>query len=234
MRRILAALTFCLPAPLMAQEPLSLAPERMFALPQGCTAYLTVQMANCTLSHHFRCDGDPEGWQRRVDLDEGGVSYFGAIDAETQWMESMHVLAGHSERLEDSPADPASFSGLIATGIDTYDFRTLSDEVGEQRFVGQDRLTGRTVTIDGVTLDETEYAIRAMDSTGAEMWRSEGFEFISRDYRMFLSGKSTITAGGETWETDSTPVDFVFPGEPGFLSVTPRHGCGVVLSRFAS
>jgi hypothetical protein len=206
----------------------------MFALPQGCTGYVTIQMASCSISHHFRCEGDPEGWQRRVDLDEGGVTYFGAIDAETQWMESMHVMAGHSERLEASPADPASFSGLIATGIDTYDFRTLSDEVGEQRFIGQDRLTGRTVTIDGVTLDETEFAIRALDAEGKEMWRSEGFEFISRDFRMFLSGQSTITAGGESWESDSTPVDFIYPGEQGFLGVTPRHGCGVVLSRFGA
>ena len=227
--RTLLTLALLIPAPLLAQDA---TPDRLFALPPGCTAYLTVQMANCTLSHHFHCEGDPEGWQRRVDLDEGGVAYFGAIDAETQWVESVHVMAGHTERLEASPADPASFTALTQTGVDTYDFQTLSDEVGTQRFIGQDRLTGRSVTIDGVVLDETEYSIRAMDAQGAEMWRSSGHEFISRDFRMFLSGRSTVTTPDESWETNDTPVEFIFPGEPGFLGGTPHHGCGAVMSSF--
>jgi len=222
-----AMLALIAPLPAFAQDQ---SRPRLFSLPPGCTAYVTIQATSCTLSHHFTCEGDPEGWQRRVDLDEGGVTYFGAIDSETQWMESVHVNSSHSEALEPNPADPASISNLIATGLDTYDFRTLSPEVGETRFVGQDRLTGNTVTIDGVTLDETEYFIAAYDSGGGEMWRAEGREFISRDYRMFLAGVSTITAGGESWESNDTPMQFIFPGEDGFLSGSPKFGCGAVMS----
>lgn len=227
--RTLLALALLMPLPAAAQD--APAAPRLFSLPAGCTAYLTIQMASCTLSHHFTCEGDPEGWQRRVDLDEGGVTYFGAIDSETQWMESFHVMSGHSERLAPDPADPASISELIASGVDSYDFHTLSAEIGETRFVGQDRLTGNTVTIDGVTLDETEYFITAYDSGGGEMWRSEGREFISRDFGMFLAGISTVTAGGESWESNDTPMEFVFPGESGFLSGSPKFGCNVVLSK---
>jgi hypothetical protein len=225
MRHMIAPLilTVLLPAPLVAQS-------RTFALPQGCTAYLTIQSRSCQVSHHFTCAGDPEGWQRRVDMDEDGVTYFGAIDAETQWVESTHVLAGHSERLEDKPADPASFSSLTATGVDSYDFQTISPEIGVQRFVGQDRLTGETEVIDGVTLDVTNYAISAFDANGVEMWRSEGREYISRDFRMFLSGQSTITTAAESWDSNGTPMEFIFPGEPGFLSVSPKHDCGAVIS----
>lgn len=225
--RVLLLLALAAPLPAVAQDG---SRPRLFSLPPGCTAYLTVQTTSCTLSHHFTCEGDPEGWQRRVDLDEGGVTYFGAIDSETQWMESVHVNSGISDVLAPDPADPASLSGLIATGLDTYDFRTISPEVGETRFVGQDRLTGNTVTIDGVTLDETEYNITAYDSGGGEMWRSEGREYISREYRMFLSGISTVTAGGESWDSNDTPVQFIFPGEDGFLSGSPTFGCGAVLS----
>ncbi len=201
-----------------------------FTLPQGCTAYLTVQSHSCTVSHHFTCEDDPEGWQRRIDLDEEGMVYFGAIDAETQWLESYHMLSGHSERLEAAQADPASLSTLLATGIDTWDFRTLSEEAGTTRYVGQDQLTGEHEVIDDVPLEVTEFAITAYDEDGTEIWRSEGREYISREWRMFLSGVSTITVGDETWTSDDRPVDFIFPGEAGFLSPVPLRDCGALMS----
>lgn len=227
--RLLTAIAACaLPALAAAQD--SAPVQRTFSLPAGCTAFLTLQTSACSVTHYFTCENDPEGWQRRVDLDEGGVVYFGAIDSETQWMESFHVMSGHSERLEPDPVDRASFTDLLANGIDTYDFRTLSDEIGETRYVGQDRLTGEQVVIDGVTLDRTEYAIRAYDAAGNEIWRSSGNEYISRDWRFFMSGTSKITTPTDSWESSDDPVEFILPGEPGFLSVSPKHGCGVVLS----
>ncbi|MCC7320637.1 MAG: hypothetical protein IT542_06615 [Rubellimicrobium sp.] len=224
-----AALALALLAPMGAAAQQSQA--RTFAVPAGCTAYLTVQSRACSVSHHFTCEGDPEGWQRRVDMDESGVVYFGAIDGETQWMESYHMLSGHAERLEPSPADPASFSDLQARSVDTWDFRTNSDEVGQTRYVGQDRLTGATEVIDGIVLEATEFAITAYGEDGTELWRSTGNEYISRDWGMFISGTSSVTADGETWDTDNRPVEFILPGEPGFLSAMPRYGCGVVMSQ---
>lgn len=224
LRLALAALVTFVTLPAAAQD------TRTFQPPAGCTAYLTIQTAECSVSHYLRCANDPEGWQRRVDMDEGGIAYFGAIDFETQWVESFHALSGHSERLAPNPVDPASFTELLETGADNYDFQTLSDEIGTTRYVGGDSLTGVQVTIDGVVLDETRYAIRAIAADGSEVWRSEGNEFISRDFRMFLAGPSTITVGSEVWESDDRPVEFVFPDEPGFLSVSPKHGCGLTMS----
>ena len=230
MRLLLLA---CLAAtPAFAQEAPPALPEgRSFQPPAGCEAFLTVQMASCTVSHHFTCAADPEGWQRRVDMDEGGITYAGAVDAETQWMESAHFLSGHSERLAPDPADPASFSELVATGQDSFDFVTLSDEIGPTRYVGEDRLVG-TETIDGVTLDRTEFRVTAYDGEGNELWRTAGREYISREWRMFLSGtSSTALPDGETFEGDDTPLDFVRPDEPGFLAVSPRYGCGAIMSK---
>ncbi len=199
-------------------------------LPQGCTAYMTVQTAGCTVSHHFTCEADPEGWQRRVDLDADGMAYFGAIDSEGQWLESFHLRSDRVERLAPDPADPASFTELTETGSDSYDFTTLSEEVGKTRYVGHDRLVGETVTIDGVELERTEYSIRAIDSDGEESWRSAGREFISRDRRLFLSGVGRIVTPEGGFETDDTPVEFIFPDEAGFLSSDPKHGCGATMS----
>ena len=221
----LALVLSVLAAPAVAQD----APAT-FSLPAGCDAFLTVQTESCQVGHHFTCQGDPEGHQRRVTLDEQGMTYVGEIDGETQWISSFHVLSGHRERLESNPVEPASISDLIQTGVDDFDFRTLSDEIGTTRYVGQDTLTGREIMIDGVTLAETTYDITAFDEAGNEIWSAQGREFISRNWRMFLSGTGTVTTPEGQYERSNKPVKFIYPGEPGFLSSSPKHGCGIAIS----
>lgn len=220
MIRILPFLFFATPA--LAQQ---------FTLPQGCEAYLTIQGKSCYVSHHFTCEGDVPGLQRRVDMNEDGMTYAGAIDSETQWIESFHAYTGHTEQLENHPVDPANLTELIETDIDTYDFKTLSDMVGETRYVGRDTLTGEVVLIDGVTLLETTYDIRVYAADGTETWRSVGTEYVSEDWRMFVSGRGTTTTPDDSWDSDDTPVEFINPGEPGFLSVNPKFGCGEMMSK---
>lgn len=220
------AIALCLlAAPAAAQQS-----TPTFGLPAGCDAYLTVQTESCEVNHYFTCAADPEGNQRRVSLDEEGMTYLGMIDSETQWLESFHILSGHQERLEAEPAERASLSDLIETGVDDYDFQTLSDEIGTTRYVGQDTLTGRQITIDGVTLDETSYAITAYDEAGNVVWSAEGNEFINRRWRTFLSGTGIVTTPNGSYERANRPVEFIYPGEPGFLSSRPKHGCGVAIS----
>lgn len=217
-------------ATLIAAPP-ALAQQELVTLPEGCDAYLTAQLRNCTVQHHFTCAGDPAGHQRRVDFTEAGMVYAGVIDSETQWIESFHATTQHYETLEQSPEDPASFTELLETGEDTYDFTTLSAEIGPTRYVGRDALTGVTETIDGVTLEQTEYSIVAYGPDGAEEWRSSGNEFISREWRMFISGVSDVTTPDESWTTDDTPMEFLFPGDAGFLSQNPKYGCGALMSK---
>ena len=50
---------------------------------------------------------------------------------------------------------------------------------------------------------------------------------------MFLGGSSTVTTTeGTVEEPDGSPVEFIFPGERGFMSENPKYGCGVTLSAF--
>lgn len=203
----------------------------VFSLPEGCEAWVTVQSKDCVVEHNFRCEGDPANIKQRVALDEEGMTYLGATDDESQWVRSFHPRSGHSEQLEPNPKDRASFTELLETGIDTYDFRTISPEIGVTRFVGQDTLTGRTVVIDGVELEETEYNITAYAEDGTEIWSSAGNEYIHREWRMFQAGPGTVTLPDETYEEDDSPVEYIFPGEPGFLSANPKHGCGIMMSK---
>jgi hypothetical protein len=211
-----------LPAPLFAQGG--------FSLPVGCEAYVTVQKRDCTVSHLFRCEGEPEGYQRRVDLNETGLTYMGVIDAETQWIESFHASTGETTFLAPDAADPASFTELVETGRDVLDFQTVSEMFGLTRYAGEDRLTGETVVIDGVTLLRTAFEMVVTDSLGNVVWEVKGNEFIHPEWRTFLSGTRTFDTETERFNEDGTPVEFVFPGEPGFLSSEPRHGCDVVVS----
>lgn len=206
--------------------------QATFALPQGCTAYVTEQQRSCVVSHHFTCADDPKGWQRRVDIDEDGVIYVAAIDEETRWMESYSPRSDIVELLDEGGRDPASFSALLSTGVDSFDFTTRTDPEGVvTRYIGEDRLTGETVTISGVTLERTTFTMVVQDQNGAEIWRSEGREFINREWRTFFGGTRSTTLGDESWDSDSTPVAFILPGETGFLSMNPRYDCGVLLSK---
>ena len=217
----LAALAIMLAPPVSAQK---------FSLLAGCEAYLTVQNSDCVVSHYFRCAEDLAGEQNHVSFPENNTIYMGTIDQEAQWIFSHHIADEITETLELTPFDRASFSDLMAMGVDDFDFRTMSPEVGVTRYVGRDTLTGNQVVIDGVTLDETLYDLTAYLEDGSQTWQSQGHEFISRDRRMFLSGKGSITTLSDTFETDGTPVQFITPGEPGFLSIKPEFGCGVLMS----
>ena len=225
-------LTFVLASGLTALAAPALGQTETFTLPAGCEAFVTVQGASCQVDHHFVCSGDPDGHKRRVSFDERSMTYLGTTDDETQWIGSFHPISGHTEVLEPSPADPASLTELIETGRDSYDFRTFSDEVGTTRYVGADELTGRLVEIDDVTLQETSYQITAYAEDGTELWSAKGNEFISANWRSFLAGTGTVTVPGDTYDKDNRPVEFIFPGEPGFLSINPKHGCGVVMSSY--
>ena len=162
------------------------------------------------------------------------MTYMGRIDSETQWIESFHVRTDSIERLSPSPVDPASFSELIETGLDSWDFQTESDRFAVTAYRGFDRLTGERVTIDGVTLDETEFEVTVTDGIGEFLWSVSGREFIHRDWRIFLSGVRTVTTRTDEYQTDGRPVDFIFPGEPGFLSAEPLHDCGEMMSKRSS
>jgi hypothetical protein len=201
-----------------------------FSLPVGCSAYMTVQNANCEVDHHFTCTSDPAGHQQRASLDEQGMNFLSVVDQEAQWISSFDPVIGYSEWLLPEKEDAVSFSGLVATGVDTFDFHTDTDMFGTTRFVGTDRLTGQEITIDGVTLLQTSYEIMAVAADGTVDWSARGNEFISTEWNIFFGGTGVRSFSDGEESYDERPVEFIFPGEPGFLSTRPKHGCGVAIS----
>lgn len=191
--------------------------------PEGCEAFMTVQSLTCRVSHYYTCQGDAPGDQWRVDLGQEGPFFLSRIDREAQWVESFDPLR---QTLDPSPADPASFSELLASGLDTWDF-TLSKEDGTgSRATGYDRLTDRTVVVDGVTLSETEVEFTEYDRDGTLLRQSRGNEYLHPEWRLFFAGRSETDFGDGQWiPGNDSPMEFAFPGEEGFLSDIPKYNC---------
>lgn len=197
-----------------------------FTPPPGCEAYLTVQSKACRVSHYYICKSDAPGEQWRADFDQEGIFFLSKIDAEAQWIESVDPVEKTRQRLVPGAEDPASFTALMDTGLDTFRFDLQQSDGLRSRVEGQDALTGTRVTIDNVQLEETEYVFSEVDSTGQVLRRARGQEFISREWRLFFSGAGEMDIGDGTWRPiNGTPVQFALPGEKGFLSTTPLFDC---------
>jgi hypothetical protein len=195
------------------------------ALPGTCRAYLTTQNDDCVVAHYVTCTGDPAGQQAIVRLFPDGGDDIMIVDGEYQWLTTVDLLSGTVSTLGPEVADPGTLSELIDDGVDSYDFTTTDSFGSVTRFVGRESLTGQTLTIDGVTLEEAQNEMRALDSEGNEIWRAVGTEYVSRDWRLFFSGPGMVTLPNESYPTSGTPVEFLFPEEPGFLSTLAVTGC---------
>ena len=202
-----------------------------FTPPEGCTAFLTVQARQCRVSNYYKCSGDAPGDQWRQDFDQEGVFFKSRIDAETQWIESYDLNPTMKQTLDPGAQDPASFSDLLASGLDSFAFG-LTKETGEKTKVsGFDKLTGKIVVIDGMSLKQTQFEFTETDLSGNVLRQSRGNEFVSPELRMFFSGTSEWDDGTGYVPIDGSPVQFIAPGEPKFGSTEPIFDCDTVVSQ---
>ena len=222
MKRVLAVMLVCA-SPAAAQD------GNRFYPPEGCTAQLTIQSRSCQVDNIWTCEANP-GHSWRMEFQADGPTFVSRIDYETQWVESFHLFPTRRRELVQPADDPASLTELLDTGIDSYDF-TLRTPSGPVRVVGFDRLTGETVTIDDEPLLVTEFNARH-ETTSGTVLEIAGTEYVSVRHRRFISGTYSGTAENGPFEDDASPVDFIYPGEPGFFSKTPLYDCEASLARY--
>ncbi|MFZ1468991.1 MAG: hypothetical protein WAT09_08415 [Paracoccaceae bacterium] len=202
--------------------------------PEGCQIFLTVQAKACRVSNHYRCQGDDPGDQWRVDFDQEGLFFRSRINFESEWVESYQSNPTVRQSLDPNPEDPASFSELLSSGLDTFVFELSRDDGLHTKVNGFDRLTGKAVTIDGMALEQTEFDYTETDDAGNVLNRGRGNEFISREFRTFFAGPGETDLGDGMWRPiDGSPVQFILPGEPGFAAKQPIFDCDAILSQVA-
>lgn len=200
--------------------------------PAGCSLEMTVQLRACQVVNHFRCSADPAGERHASFADGQGEFFQSHIDAETQWLESRSPRYGERNRLDAGQTrDPASFSELLATGRDAYDFVTLSQQGETRRYTGFDELTGQTVTVDGIALERTRFRMRVVDGAGKLVALREGRQFINREMRLFFGDAENMqNAEGDTTSSYDAPVTFAFPGDKDFGATKPEYDCDMMMT----
>lgn len=223
MRYILPICATFLTAPALAQDD-----DDRFAPPEGCTAQLTIQSRSCQVDNIWTCDANP-GHSWRMEFQADGPTFLSRIDSETQWIESFYLFPNQRRELVQPSDDPASLTELLETGIDSYDF-TLRTPSGPVRIVGFDRLTGDSVVIDGEPLLVTEFVARH-ETTSGTVLELQGNEYVSVKHRRFVAGTYSGSGENGAFDIDQSPVDFIYPGEPGFFSKTPLYDCEASLAR---
>lgn len=202
-----------------------------FLPPSGCELKITVQNCGCTVGQHYVCAADAPGDQHVTYFDKDGPSYHSQIDVETRWLESSDLTTGLTDRLAPEAADPASFSTLLRTGRDDFDFWTVSNSGERLRHIGEDVLTGEKVEIDGVPLELTRFRLKTFGADGQLLIESSGQQFINRDHGRFYGGTEHSTDWtGEVRDDDDSPVTFAFPGDPGFGATEPLFDCEMMMA----
>ena len=203
-----------------------------FTPPDGCRLEVTVQNRGCTVSQHYRCSGDAPGDQWVVYFTPDGARYQSRIDRETRWMESTDLPSGLVDTLEPGARDDASFSTLLQTGADDFDFWTSSSNGERLHHVGRDELTGEKVDVDGVELELTRFQLTTYSEAGDVLIEREGQQFISRAQGRFYGGvERSSDWTGAVENTNDSPVSFSFPGQPGFGSTKPEYDCDLQMVR---
>lgn len=219
-KHILFPLFALIGAPALAQST--------FEPPQGCEGVLTVQSNSCLVTHVWTCEADAPGEQWVAIFNRVGPFSIRKVDENFQWLETYYAQDGKVETMVLPAADPASLDELFETQTDTYDFE-VENNVGEptERIRGFDLLTGETVVIDDEELLATEFGYEVVMPDGEVSYRGAGAQFVSETHRLFFLGLS--------WDQeepdqvfDASPVEFIYPGEPGFFSATPFYDCGAV------
>lgn len=224
MRAVVIICAAMLSAPVAAQQDGS-----RFYPPSGCTGQLTIQSRSCQVDNIWTCDAHP-GHSWRMEFQADGPTFVSRIDSETQWIESFDLFHTSRRELALPADDPASLTELLETGIDSYDF-TLRTPNGPVRVVGYDRLTGEKVVIDDEPLLVTEFSARH-EGTSGTLFELSGNEYVSVRHRRFIAGAYSGTSAAGPFEDDQSPVDFIYPGEPGFFTKTPLYDCEASLARY--
>lgn len=197
-----------------------------FTPPNGCRLEMTVQLRSCVVAQQYRCSSDQPGDQRVMYFGKNGPSYMSLIDRETRWLESEDMVSGLKDYLEEGGADDASFSTLLETGRDDFDFWTRSNSGERLHHQGHDELTGETVVIDGQSLEVTRFELTTRSESGEVLIRRSGQQFVSRQQGRFYGGvERSEDWTGQARTTNDSPVLFAGPGQPGFGETTPQFDC---------
>ena len=198
--------------------------------PEGCEAVLTVQKHGCEVTHIYQCE---QGIVKHINIDQDEFDWVSLFGPDYIELESKEEITGIGLVGMNAISDPRSLHTLLTTGRDTVAYRGEFDMpgllIGAADVSSQSRLMDEVLEIGGVTwqkaLEEIVFQVRphlAMTGT-QDIW-------IDAESGILFHGSSSHELAGKAEETDNTPVEVIYPGQPGFLSMSPIYDCGEMMS----
>lgn len=201
---------------------------RVFEPPLGCTLEYTVQTRGCEVENVFICPTVASGhsWTARFSSD--GLLLTGRLDENAQWREIFFADGNPPLRVTRPIEDPFEIDKLFAEGFDSQQFTMAQTGLPPMSFTGYDRLQD-SVVIDGEPLIRIDFEMISRNADGTVVAHRRGEGFVSERFRRFFGGRERLVVNGtEEPGEDTTPVEFIYPGERGFGSMRPLYDCGVI------
>ena len=121
---------------------------------------------------------------------------------------------------------------MLETGLDSFAYEEKDQTGAVSRVVGFDSLPGQQDLIDGRTLQRTEFQYTKRDASGEVTDSYDGYQYLDTELRVIWPGQFNDQLDPEQ-SSDMSPVDFIYPGEDGFLSQRPIYDCNSELVRYA-
>ncbi|WP_309667081.1 hypothetical protein [Tabrizicola sp.] len=204
-----------------------------WAVPPGCSGFLTVQSKECRVSNHYRCSNDSPDRQWQADFDVDGLMLLTQTDAEARQWRIVDPRKGTDLSLDPMSSAIPKLSDLLRYNPDTALEQWMTGADGKKTFfLGFVQVIDEAVVIDGIALQRTVFNISKSVGDTRVVSGERGFGFVHPEWRLMFAG------AGERFEGDmsnykphdGSPVDFVFADEPGFLSTRPIHDCEMMVS----
>ena len=207
--------------------PMPVLADPVMDVPQGCTGFLTIQLENCSVLNHWRCERDPSGRYSVTKIDSDQT------EIQQQVLEGLSLLemtvVQHDQRITVDQIDLEEYHELLEKGADTYASVLRYDDSGYHiALQGQNELTGKTVVIDGVDLLEVKSTSEFTHPSG-QITRKTVMQYIMPSGPLWVPDRIMET-GPDNVIAHLGPVDFVWPGQDGFMTRVPRFNCSPPLS----
>lgn len=200
--------------------------EDQAVFPETCAPRLTVQAVDCTVTHYATCETDGGGGVMQVRFNGAGVRETQILDADNH---PLRIFSGAVDLAFDqtTPADRMSSSVLLSEGADGYAF-TMSSARGPIRrmtFFGNDELIAEPFSANGFSFQKLRGRyVRTLHLNGGTVTIAvEAEQYVAETFGFFVPIKETQTQMSRKVMSDQTPVDFLKPGDAGFLSARPLY-----------
>jgi hypothetical protein len=217
-----------------------------WTVPAGCKLYLTVQSKECIVSNHYRCSGDPEGYRWQADFDPKGLKLLTQTDAEAVPVRIDDPRASRQWLLDAGSTTLPTVSAVLIERVTYPDYRMIGNNGettqirGFRQQVPESTEAGAPladVVIDGVPLKAIMFNIDRSGVDGAVQSLHVGTEYLQSEWRLVFPGPEQRSEAGNLSafrDGDRSPVDFIFPGEPGFGTTQPTEDCELLLTELSS